>query len=494
MNLTEKNMQKTNKLVINTIMFIIIAATTGNTVGVFKGEKTVFTTLCVLTIGVVSVLNMLHLYKKNPIDTKIRYHAFIGFLIMYLYTIFTATRNIVFIYIIPIMYLYTIYYDVKLMKQIAIVMAISNVGMVVRMYFVLGMTDSNSVMGYVVQIISVIVICNNCVLTTRVTKQFNTDSIDQIMETSDKQQAILTEVLGIGNTLENQSQEVHSIVTDLKQSSEQMSNTMDAMTTSMHKTSEDIQNQTVLTKSIQSIITETSKEAKEMNEISGQTIERMDEGVKIVDKLTKNTEAINQSGNEVGKAMAALKEKTLEINDITETITSIAKHINILSLNASIESARAGEAGRGFAVVAGESGNLAAQTTNSIVHIAQIIEELQDMMNQATESLYEFQERNDSQNELIQSTDDIFAQSIHNMNDVNQKVASVSAKVEQILVSSDRIMESTESISKESTYAMCNIESAMEAARLNLRKVEETKEVADKLLEVSNSLEKYNDK
>ncbi|TGL46996.1 PAS domain S-box protein [Leptospira meyeri] len=71
-----------------------------------------------------------------------------------------------------------------------------------------------------------------------------------------------------------------------------------------------------------------------------------------------------------------LGEKTKAIRKITETITSISEKTNLLSLNASIESARAGEAGKGFAVVAGEVGKLAEQSNQSAKEISAFISEL----------------------------------------------------------------------------------------------------------------------
>lgn len=65
-----------------------------------------------------------------------------------------------------------------------------------------------------------------------------------------------------------------------------------------------------------------------------------------------------------------LSGQITEITSILELIQNIAEQINLLALNASIESARAGDAGKGFAVVASEVKNLANQTTKAAEEIA----------------------------------------------------------------------------------------------------------------------------
>ena len=72
-----------------------------------------------------------------------------------------------------------------------------------------------------------------------------------------------------------------------------------------------------------------------------------------------------------------------EIGSIVDTIDLIAERTNLLSLNASIEAARAGDAGRGFAVVAEEIRNLADRSAKATADIAAIIKALQEVAQEA---------------------------------------------------------------------------------------------------------------
>ena len=75
------------------------------------------------------------------------------------------------------------------------------------------------------------------------------------------------------------------------------------------------------------------------------------------------------------------------MNKIADLIKEIADQINLLSLNAAIESARAGEAGRGFAVVAGEVKNLANQVQSATVNISKEIDEMQGVAREVVKAL-----------------------------------------------------------------------------------------------------------
>ena len=77
--------------------------------------------------------------------------------------------------------------------------------------------------------------------------------------------------------------------------------------------------------------------------------------------------------HEMVKSMLEIKNASMQIDQIIETINDIASQTNLLALNASIEAARAGEAGKGFAVVANQVNQLAEQSSQAVKESAALI-------------------------------------------------------------------------------------------------------------------------
>lgn len=87
----------------------------------------------------------------------------------------------------------------------------------------------------------------------------------------------------------------------------------------------------------------------------------------------KNVETCNKQMQAMIDAMAEIKTGSSQISNIIKNIEDIASQTNLLSLNAAIEAARAGDAGRGFAVVAEEVRNLATESANAAQNTAELI-------------------------------------------------------------------------------------------------------------------------
>jgi len=90
---------------------------------------------------------------------------------------------------------------------------------------------------------------------------------------------------------------------------------------------------------------------------------------------------IQVSSGETITSVDRLNETSKEILNILDTVNSISNQTHLLALNASIESARAGEAGRGFAVVADEIRKLSMSTSDAVKDVNSLIDSIQKELN-----------------------------------------------------------------------------------------------------------------
>ena len=101
----------------------------------------------------------------------------------------------------------------------------------------------------------------------------------------------------------------------------------------------------------------------------------------MVGEMTKVTELFEEFYSLIQKT----QEQYSDISNLASSITSIANQTNLLSLNASIEAARAGDAGRGFAVVAEEIKKLSDTSKESAINIMNALQEMNGFMEQLIE-------------------------------------------------------------------------------------------------------------
>ncbi|MBR4450146.1 MAG: hypothetical protein IKS30_08065, partial [Treponema sp.] len=101
--------------------------------------------------------------------------------------------------------------------------------------------------------------------------------------------------------------------------------------------------------------------------------------------VTDTIDSANKLISEANEAIGQLVESTVQIKNSIHMINDIAETTNVLSLNAAIEAAHAGDAGRGFSVVAKEVKSLAAQTVNSTKSIQELVEHTSDNTKQTEE-------------------------------------------------------------------------------------------------------------
>jgi len=105
--------------------------------------------------------------------------------------------------------------------------------------------------------------------------------------------------------------------------------------------------------------------------------EEINHVTRTIDKISASSREAVEAASHGAAVADATSKKVLDTNQILEISHDIADQINLLGLNASIESARAGDSGRGFGVVASKIQKLAIDSSDSYKSINQILKEIQ---------------------------------------------------------------------------------------------------------------------
>jgi twitching motility protein PilJ len=141
-------------------------------------------------------------------------------------------------------------------------------------------------------------------------------------------------------------------------------------------------------------VTEMTEAINRMNQSATKSAEQArisaevaQKGARAVGNTVRGMATTRNQIQETAKQLKRLGESSQQINEIVNLIQDVAEQTNVLSLNASIQAAMAGEAGRGFAVVAQEVQRLADRSARASNEITELVKNIQQDANSAITSM-----------------------------------------------------------------------------------------------------------
>ena len=195
---------------------------------------------------------------------------------------------------------------------------------------------------------------------------------------------------------------------------------------------------------ISSMITQTNANVKECTSIASRVTGRSEQGNQTMRRLASAMDAVNHANSQLQNMANIINEvsaKTMVINDIVFKT-------QLLSINASIEAARAGQHGKGFAVVAEEVGNLAQMSGNAAKEIQLLISDSQKQVLQIIEVT---QARSKESQNVSQEAVQAFSEIASGIIAINERLAGVTQAtheqeigIQQISIAMTQMDQSTQ--------------------------------------------------
>lgn len=286
---------------------------------------------------------------------------------------------------------------------------------------------------------------------------------------------LVLKVSKAAGTLEQSAGEMSAESGMLNEHSQNITQAIDEINTGMAQQAAYAQKCVENTDTLSTEIQEINRIAQEVENLVEEAERMISKGMEFVAVLGERAAETTTVTSKVEKSMDALQREISVIDEFAETISSISKQTNLLSLNASIEAARAGESGRGFAVVAEEIRNLAVSSAKAAGEISKSVSDIDASARTSVQNAKQA-------GEMVALQSDAVTEVISVFQTMNAAMENLFASLKNILVST----EQADNDRKDTIAAVENISKIIEDTAVS------TEVVARVAAELQNSVESLN--
>lgn len=255
----------------------------------------------------------------------------------------------------------------------------------------------------------------------------------------DNLRGIVTQIEQSSTTVSNNAGTLADQTMQLKRSSDEISTTMNDLSNAAMSQAGDTTTSANEVAKLDGLIVRNLSDTENLRNNADEMDRVKNNGLAAIKDLIEKTAKSRESIAIVREAMQQNNEQAQKIEATSQKINDIADQTNLLSLNAAIEAARAGDAGRGFAVVAEEIRGLAEETNSLTNEIGAIIQELLEKTADATQNMENMEKIFEEQERSVGDTKENFIQ-------IEQCLTSVQDSVNMLYESGNNMTGSKEVI------------------------------------------------
>lgn len=240
---------------------------------------------------------------------------------------------------------------------------------------------------------------------------------------------------------------------------------------------------------ISNAITQVASNTETVSSSAEKTAMTANNGEEAIKQAVSQMQIIEEKTNATATVITELEDKSKQIGQIVDVISSISGQTNLLALNAAIEAARAGEAGRGFAVVAEEVRKLAEQSQDAAKQITQLISEVQAKTDSAVTYMNDGKNEVDKGAKVVTVAGQSFSEIWTMVKDITGQIHEISGAIEEITSGTQNVVNSVQEIDDESRKAAEQTQTISAATEEQSASVEEIASSSRNLAKMAEELQ-----
>ena len=311
---------------------------------------------------------------------------------------------------------------------------------------------------------------------------------------------MMDDVSGLIHAVEDKSNHIlevaggiSEVAGNTKTTIEQVTQAIDSVAQGAVKQAESTQEANTEVEHLKNSLDETKEYVSGMNGMTEKANEVSTEGIESVKDLIEKSGKTAEKSKVSLEVMNEMVESIDKIFYISDTIADITSQTNLLSLNASIEAAGAGEMGKGFAVVADEIRKLADESKESTDEIKKIITEITEKSKLVESTMQENEVLQTEQQEAINRTEEIFGEIMKQIEMLGSGMERINALNDTMSANKDLVVDkmgTIASVSEQSAAATEEVNASTEQVNVTMEEISEHTEtlqaIAKDLMETIN--------
>ncbi|MFQ5515108.1 MAG: methyl-accepting chemotaxis protein [Myxococcota bacterium] len=285
------------------------------------------------------------------------------------------------------------------------------------------------------------------------------------------------------------SRELSGTAADVDAANRAIAATMELVAEGAVRQREDVESAQASTREIAEVIRANSEAAREAYRFVSEADQRANAGVEVARHSLAKMQALFEKADQAGQLVFRFDQKIRSVHRITEMINSVSEKTHLLSLNASIEAARAGDAGRGFSVVAEEIRRLAESAAGSGKQIEDLIGQLEHESTRVSDAMREMGEGVRAGREDLDSIQDSLARIQDAVQQASRRAEAIFHEAERSVARSAEMVREFEGIAKVATENVGATDEMRNQLAVQTRGIEALVDHSARLIETSDRLD-----